>query len=145
MAEISPKLSVEYKARRYAAGLKPAPINRELASSKKAFNLASPVTGGRHDEQSPQLGPGNRGTGQLGRPLINPNQVRSEPSGPGTIVGQVLSVRGDTYIVREPDGHEVVLKSTKATDVQSVINMGQTVEAQVDSTGALIQIKPTER
>ena len=105
----------------------------------------SPVTGGRPDEQSPQLGPGNRGTGQLGRPLINPNEVRSEPSGPGTIVGQVLSVRGDTYIVREPDGHEVVLKSTKATDVQSIINMGQTVEAQGDSTGVLIQIKPTER
>jgi hypothetical protein len=105
----------------------------------------SPVTGGRSDEQSPQLGPGNRGTGQLGRPLINPNQVRSESSGSRTIVGQVLSIRGDTYIVREPDGHEVVLKSTKATDVQSVINMGQTVEAQVDSTGALTQIKPAER
>ena len=105
----------------------------------------SPVTGGRPDKQSPQLGPGNRGTGQLGRPLINPKQVRSEPSGPGTIVGQVLSIQGDTYIVREPDGHEVVLKSTKATDAQSVINMGETVEAQVDSTGSLIQIKPTER
>ena len=119
------------------------------SSDRTADDLAgwwqSPVTGGRPDEQSPQLGPGNRGTGQLGRPLINPNEVRSEPSGPGTIVGQVLSVRGDTYIVREPDGHEVVLKSTKATDVQSIINMGQTVEAQVDSTGVLIQIKPTER
>jgi site-specific recombinase XerD len=40
LAEIMPKLIVEYKNRRYAAGLKPASINRELASLKKAFNLA---------------------------------------------------------------------------------------------------------
>jgi len=60
-------------------------------------------------------------------------------------VGQVLSIRDDTYIVREPDGHEVVLKSTKATDVQSVINMGETVEAQVDSAGVPTQIRPAGR
>jgi integrase len=40
LAEITPKLIVEYKNRRYAAGLKPASINRELANLKKAFNLA---------------------------------------------------------------------------------------------------------
>ncbi len=40
LAEITPKLIADYKARRYAAGLKPASINRELASLKKAFNLA---------------------------------------------------------------------------------------------------------
>jgi hypothetical protein len=40
LAEITPKLIAEYKALRYAAGLKPASINRELASLKKAFNLA---------------------------------------------------------------------------------------------------------
>lgn len=40
LAEITPKLIVEYKNSRYAAGLKPASINRELASLKKAFNLA---------------------------------------------------------------------------------------------------------
>lgn len=105
----------------------------------------SPVTGGRPDEQSPRLGPGNRGTGEPGRPLIDPSQVRSAPSGPGTIIGQVLSIVGDTYIVRQSDGHEVMLKSTNATDVQSVINMGETVEAQVDSAGVLTQIKPAGR
>ena len=46
----------------------------------------SPVTGGRPDEQGPRLGPGNRGTGEPGRPLIDPSQVRSAPSGPGTII-----------------------------------------------------------
>ena len=40
LAEVTPKLIADYKARRYAAGLKPASINRELASLKKAFNLA---------------------------------------------------------------------------------------------------------
>lgn len=40
LAEITPKLIVEYKNRRYEAGLKPASINRELANLKKAFNLA---------------------------------------------------------------------------------------------------------
>ena len=102
----------------------------------------SPVTGGRPDEQTPQLGTGNRGTGAPGRPLLDPSKVRSEPAGPGTIVGQVLSIRGDTYIVRKPDGHEVVLKSTKATDVQSVIHIGETVEARVDSAGVLTQLRP---
>ena len=40
LAEITPKAIVEYKNRRYAAGLKPASINREVATLKKAFNLA---------------------------------------------------------------------------------------------------------
>ncbi len=105
----------------------------------------SPVTGGRPDEQGPRLGPGNRGTGEPGRPLIDPSQVRSVPSGPGTIIGQVLSIVGDTYVVRQSDGHDVILKSTNATDVQSVINMGESVEAQVDSAGVLTQIKPAGR
>lgn len=103
----------------------------------------SPVTGGRPDEQTPRLGPGNRGTGQPGRPVIDPSKMRSKPAGPGTIVGQVLSIQDDTYIVRAPDGHEVVLKSTNATKVDSVISMGEAVEATVDSAGVLTQIKPT--
>lgn len=103
----------------------------------------SPVTGGRPDEQSPQLGTGNRGTGEPGRPFIDPSQVRSAPSGPGTIIGQVLSIVGDTYIVRQPNGREVILKSIPATDVQSVITMGATVEAEVDGAGILTTIKPT--
>ena len=105
----------------------------------------SPVTGGRPDQQTPQLGPGNRGTGESGRPIIDPSKVRSEPSGPGTIVGQVLSIQGDTYVVRKPNGFEVVLKSTKVTDLPSVINMGETVEAEIDSAGVVTQIKPAAR
>ncbi len=39
LVEITPRLIAEYKTRRYAEGVKPATINRELASLKKAFNL----------------------------------------------------------------------------------------------------------
>jgi hypothetical protein len=57
----------------------------------------------------------------------------------------VLSIAGDTYVVRQPNGREVTLKSTNATEVQSVINMGETVEAQVDGAGLLTHIKPAIR
>ena len=40
LAEITPKLIVDYKSRRYAAGVKAASINRELTCLRKAFNLA---------------------------------------------------------------------------------------------------------
>jgi integrase len=40
LAEITPKLIVLYKGKRYSDGVKPATINRELATMKKAFNLA---------------------------------------------------------------------------------------------------------
>ncbi len=38
--QITPKLIVAYKNQRYTDGVKPATINRELATLKKAFNLA---------------------------------------------------------------------------------------------------------
>ena len=40
LGEITPKLIVEYKSRRYATGVKPASINRELTCLRKAFSLA---------------------------------------------------------------------------------------------------------
>jgi integrase len=40
LAEITPRLIVEYKNKRYMDKVKPATINRELAAMKKAFNLA---------------------------------------------------------------------------------------------------------
>ena len=61
------------------------------------------------------------------------------------IKGQVLSIQGETYIVREPDGHEVILKTTKDTVMPSMISMGETVEATVDSAGIPTQIKPSKR
>jgi integrase len=38
--QITPKLIVAYKNKRYGDGVKPATMNRELATLKKAFNLA---------------------------------------------------------------------------------------------------------
>ena len=40
LAEITPRLIVEYKSTRYAGGVKAASINRELTCLRKAFNLA---------------------------------------------------------------------------------------------------------
>lgn len=105
----------------------------------------SPATGGRPDQQDSQLGSGNRGSGQRGSDgasSVDPGKVRSAPSGPGRIVGQVLAIEKDVYIVRKPDGHEVTLRADNNTDVQSTINMGETIEAQVDTSGRLRQLKP---
>jgi hypothetical protein len=105
----------------------------------------SPATGGRPDSQAPQLGPGNRGTGQRGAEgmsSLDPGKIRSEPSGPGPVVGQVLSIQNDVYIVRQPDGMEVILRTDNHTEVQSTINMGETVEAQVDNAGRVTELKP---
>jgi hypothetical protein len=105
----------------------------------------SPSTGGRPDQQDSQLGTGNRGSGQRGSDgtsSLDPGKVRSAPVEAGRIVGQVLAIEKDIYIVRKPDGHEVTLKADNRTDLQSTINMGETVEAQVDSSGRLKQLKP---
>lgn len=91
---------------------------------------------------TPRLGPGYRGTGQAGRRVIDPSEMRSKPSRPVTIVGPVLSIQAETYIVRTPDGHEVILKSTHTIKVDAVIKMGETIEATVDSAGILTEIKP---
>jgi integrase len=40
LAEVTPNRIVQYKAKRYAEGVKPATINRELAIMKNAFNIA---------------------------------------------------------------------------------------------------------
>jgi integrase len=40
LAHVTPKLMVAYKNKRYTDGVKPATTNRELATLKKAFNLA---------------------------------------------------------------------------------------------------------
>ena len=106
----------------------------------------TPPTGGRMDEHKSPLGSGNRGSGLEGPgKSIDPGKVRSAPTGAGRIVGQVLAIQGDTYIIRQPDGHEVTLNSTKKTDMPAVIGMGDKVEAQVDATGAVTQIKPAKK
>ena len=40
LAEITPKVIADYKSSRYAVGVKPASINRELTCLRKAFSLA---------------------------------------------------------------------------------------------------------
>ncbi len=108
----------------------------------------TPVPGGRSDSQGSQLGSGNRGTAQRGSDgvsSLDPGKVRSAPAGAGLIVGQVLSIDKDVYIVRKPDGHEVTLRADRNTQVQTVISMGETVEAQVDAAGRLTQLRPAQK
>jgi hypothetical protein len=102
----------------------------------------SPITGGRTDEQTPQLGTGNRGTGQQGGSLIDPGKVRSTPSGPGQIVGRLLAIQDGIYIVRKVDGQEVALRPDQHTELESTIRIGGRVVAQVDNTGTLAHMKP---
>lgn len=40
LAQVTPRIIAEYKAKRYADGVRPATINRDLAIFKHAFNLA---------------------------------------------------------------------------------------------------------
>ena len=108
----------------------------------------TPVPGGRPDSQGSQLGSGNRGTAQRGSDgvsSLDPGKVRSGPASAGLIVGQVLSIGKDVYIVRKLDGHEVTLRADRNTEVHSVISMGETVEAQVDATGRLTQLRPAQK
>ena len=73
LAQITPKLIVEYKSSRYAVGVKAATINREMTCLKKAFNLAkrewewcrdnpvSRVSAEKGREQTGPLADGRRG------------------------------------------------------------------------------------
>jgi hypothetical protein len=63
----------------------------------------------------------------------------------GRIMGQVLAIEGDTYIIRQSDGHEVTLHSTQKTEMPVVIGMGDRVETQMDDSGAVILINPAKR
>ena len=102
----------------------------------------SPVTGGRPDDQRPQPGSGNRGTGQQGGSAIDPGKVRSTPTGTGQIVGRLLSIQDGTYIVRKVDGQEVVLRPDRNTELESTVTIGGRVVAQLDKTGTLTSMKP---
>jgi hypothetical protein len=54
----------------------------------------SPVTGGRPDEQNPRLGPGNRGTGESGRQLIDPAKYGPRRPDQGRSSGRCCLSRG---------------------------------------------------
>jgi hypothetical protein len=104
----------------------------------------SPPGGGRPDKQTPQLGTGNRGTGQegaLGHSGLDPGRVRSEAEGPAHVVGRVLMVRGDTYIVRQANGQEISLTVDRDTNIAGVVNLGERIEADIDAAGRVKEIR----
>ena len=104
----------------------------------------SPPGGGRSDEQTPQLGPGNRGSaqrGSAGSSSVDPSRVRSGVTGPAHVIGQVLKIDGDSYVIRDNRGNEVVLKIDPSTDMEGLINMGAKVAADVEADGRVSRLK----
>lgn len=104
----------------------------------------SPPGGGRHDAQTPQLGSGNRGSsqrGSAGTSSVDPNKIRSGFTGPGQVIGQVLTIDGDSYVIRDKQGHEVMLTIDRNTNMEGLINMGAKVEAHVEADGRVSRLK----
>jgi hypothetical protein len=105
----------------------------------------SPPGGGRPDAQKPQLGSGNRGSaqrGSVGASSVDPSTVRSEVTGPAHVIGQVLTIDGDSYVIRDKQGNEVILKVDPSTDMEGLINMGAKVAADVEADGRVSRLKP---
>lgn len=105
----------------------------------------SPPGGGRPDAQKPQLGSGNRGSaqrGSAGPSSVDPSTVRSEVTGPAHVIGEVLKIDGDSYVIRDKEGNEVILKVDPSTDMDGLINMGAKVAADVEVNGRVSRLKP---
>ena len=104
----------------------------------------SPPGGGRPDAQTPQLGTGNRATGQrgsAGASSVDPSKVRSEVTGPGRVIGQVLMIDGDSYVIRDKQGHELTFRIDRSTAVEGLINMGAKVAADVEADGRVSRLE----
>ena len=104
----------------------------------------SPPGGGRPDAQTPQLGTGNRGTGQRGSAgagSVDPSRIRSEATGPGRVIGQVLMIDGDSYVIRDQQGHEVTFRVDRSTAMEGLINMGAKVAADVEADGRVSRLQ----
>lgn len=104
----------------------------------------SPPGGGRPDAQTPQLGTGNRGTGQrgsTGTSSVDPSKIRSEATGPGRVIGQVLIIDGDSYVIRDTQGSELTFRIDRSTAVEGLINMGAKVAADVEADGRVSRLQ----
>jgi hypothetical protein len=104
----------------------------------------SPPGGGRSDAQTPQLGTGNRGTGQRGSAgagSVDPSKVRSEVTGPGRVIGQVLMIDGDSYVIRDKQGQELTFRVDRSTAMEGLIHMGAKVAADVEADGRVSRLQ----
>lgn len=104
----------------------------------------SPPGGGRPDAQTPQLGTGNRGTGQrgsAGASSVDPSKIRSEATGPGRVIGQVLMIDGDSYVIRDQQGNELTFRIDRSTAMEGLIHMGAKVAADVEADGRVSRLQ----
>ncbi|HZS11126.1 MAG TPA: hypothetical protein VFA38_02680 [Nitrospirales bacterium] len=104
----------------------------------------TPPGGGRLDETQPQLGSGNRGSGlrgSSGASSVDPSHVRKDPAAAGRITGDVLSIDGGTYIVRDEQGNELALHTDKRTLFSGVVRIGEHIVADIEPGGRVATIR----
>lgn len=61
-----------------------------------------------------------------------------------TVRGDLLTIKGDTYIVRDISGVLRHLRVDKDTKKERLIVPGEKIEAQVSSEGRALSIKPVQ-
>lgn len=63
---------------------------------------------------------------------------------PMTVRGDLLSIKGDTYVVRDISGLLRHLRVDKETKKERLIVPGEKIEVQVSSDGRALSIKPVQ-
>ncbi len=63
---------------------------------------------------------------------------------PLTVRGDLLTIKGDTYVVRDISGVLRHLRVDKDTKKERLIVPGERIEAQVSSDGRAVSIKPVQ-
>lgn len=67
--------------------------------------------------------------------------VAQQVLAPQIIRGDLLSIKGDTYVVKDRFGRFVILRVDKETKVDRLILPGAKIEAQVSQDGRALSIK----
>jgi len=72
---------------------------------------------------------------------VDPGKVRSGATAPGQVMGQVLTIEGDSYVLRDTKGKEITLTIDRQTDMEGIINFGAQVEADIAANGQVIRLR----
>ena len=98
-----------------------------LAMVFAAFVL-SPLPGSSQEQEKVLTNP------QTVAPNIPPSRACTKSSPCQNLTGQITRIE-ESYWVRTPDGREIHLRVTPDTRVNSIVKMGDSIAAQVTSTG----------
>ncbi len=67
-----------------------------------------------------------------------------QPPEPQTIKGELLTIQGDTYVVKDQFGRLAHIRVDKDTKRDRVVVQGEKIEVQVSPDGRALSIKPTQ-